>query len=557
MKAFARAKRSAGAADGAELARRFGSRLVTVRPPALARVRGGAAADLHNPYAIEDEPGAYHTTGWLSAFESRHSPYAVAVETAADIAAAVRFARDRGIRLAVKGTGHDYLGRSSRPGSLLVWTHAMREILVHDAFIPAGGERGFPAVTIGAGARWLEVYQALAGHGRVVTGGGCTTVGAVGGFTQGGGFGSFSRRFGTAAGNVLEIEVVTADGEILVANSTQHRDLFWALRGGGGGTFGIVSKMTFLTHPSPGTVSVVSGAIRASNSADYRRLVGAVVRQVPELDYRWGEQISFGPDNSVRLMLLASGLDADEARAVWQPVLDWADRHPQAYESGIDVASIPFRQFWDYRWWQEYAPQAICRDTRPGQAHGNFWWAANQGEVSWYLDAYKSRWIPASQFGESPDILADALVSAARIWPFAIHLNKGLSQVPPGIAELERATSVNPAACDAAALLIAASAQQNVFPGVPGHEPDLVLGAARAGQVGAAVNLIREITPGSGSYVNETDYFEPDWQRSFWGVNYPRLLAIKQKYDPAGVFLVHHGVGSERGRRRRRLLPRI
>ena len=79
----------------------------------------------------------------------------------------------------------------------------------------------------GRRTRWLEAYQALAARGRYVQGGGCTSVGAAGGFTQGGGFGSFSRRYGTAAGNVLEAEVVTASGEVLIVNAGQHDDLFW------------------------------------------------------------------------------------------------------------------------------------------------------------------------------------------------------------------------------------------------------------------------------------------------------------------------------------------
>ena len=56
---------------------------------------------------------------------------------------------------------------------------------------------------------------------------------------------------------------------------------------------------------------------------------------------------------------------------------------------------------------------------------------------------------------------------------------------------------------------------------------------------------LRKVAPGTGSYVSESDYFEPDWQHSFWGTNYPRLLAAKRKYDPEGLFIVHHGVGSE------------
>ena len=66
-----------------------------------------------------------------------------------------------------------------------------------------------------------------------------------------------------------------------------------------------------------------------------------------------------------------------------------------------------------------------------------------------------------------------------------------------------------------------------------------------AARIGEAMKIIREATPGSGAYVNEADYFEPDWQRSFWGVNYPRLLAIKKRVDPDNLFRVHHGIGSD------------
>jgi FAD/FMN-containing dehydrogenase len=80
---------------------------------------------------------------------------------------------------------------------------------------------------------------------------------------------------------------------------------------------------------------------------------------------------------------------------------------------------------------------------------------------------------------------------------------------------------------------------------VPGHEPDSQSAALGAHLVGQTMDVLRAITPGAGSYVNETDYFEPDWQDSFWGPNYPRLLEIKRRYDPQKLFRVHHGVGSE------------
>jgi FAD/FMN-containing dehydrogenase len=548
--------RDLGAADAADLAKLFGSRLMTVRSPARACAdrpdddRATTLAALRNPFFIEDEPGAYHTTGWLGAYEDTHSPYAVAVQTTADIAAAVRFARDRDLRLAVKGTGHDYLGRSRGPGSLLVWTHGMRDITVHDAFTPAAapadGQRAIPAVTVGAGTRWLEAYHAVAEHGRYVQGGGCTTVGAAGGFTLGGGFGSFSKRFGTAAGNVLEVEAVTADGEIVVANAYQHPDLFWALRGGGGGTFAVVSKVTFRTHPVPETVSLVAGRIQASSDADYRRLLIRVVRLFPGLDKgHWGEQISFSADNSIGVMMLAPDLSDDEAKMVWRPLLDWVDSQPQAYESDAAVSTLSYRRFWDDQWWDEQAPHQICRDERPGQSARQFWWASNQGEISQYMYATQSRWLPAGLVEESPFTLVDALFRASKIWDIQLHFGKGLSGAQPDTLERERETSVNPAARDAGALIMVAAQQEHAFPGVPGYQPDQALGTASARHVGEAMDLLRAVTPGSGSYINEADYFEPDWQRSFWGANYPRLLEIKRTYDPGNVFCVHHGVGSE------------
>lgn len=132
----------------------------------------------------------------------------------------------------------------------------MREVTVHDGFAPTGspaGETGVPTITLGAGTRWLEAYQALLPHDRYVQGGACATVGAAGGFIQGGGFGIWSRRYGTAAGSMLEGELVLASGELVTANAVQHPDLFWALRGGGGGTFGVVCSLTVRTYPAPQT----------------------------------------------------------------------------------------------------------------------------------------------------------------------------------------------------------------------------------------------------------------------------------------------------------------
>ncbi len=522
----------------AGLAARVGGRLLRV---------AGPPAGLRNPFAIEDDPAGFHTTGWFGAFEAGSSARAVAAETAADIAAGVEFARATGTGLVIKGTGHDYLGRSSGPGALLIWTHRMRDITVHDEFIAAGtGGPGVPAITVGAGTRWLEAYQALAGTGRYVQGGGCTSVGAAGGFTQGGGFGHFSRRFGTAAGNVLEAEVVTASGEIVVASAARHADLFWALRGGGGGTFGVVSKMTMRTHPAPRTLTLVTGTIRAAGDDEFRRLVGEIVGFLPGLcDDHWGEQVILGLDNTAEFFMMGADVPQARAREIWAPLLSWAARRPAAFTSGVSIATLPFGALWDARAWDERKPGMIRRDDRPGEPAGRFWWAFDDSQVSQYLHAYQSRWLPRHLLGDSPGALAAALFEASRHWPLSIHLNKALSGAAPAAVARDRATALNPALFDAAALVVAISGQQGACPGVPGREPDAAQAAARAARVARCMQGIRALTPDAGSYVNETDYFEPDWQQSFWGANYPRLREIKRRYDPAGLFRVHHGVGSE------------
>src|SRR2546430_9728058 len=95
---------------------------------------------------------------------------------------------------------------------------------------------------------------------------------------QGGGFGSWSKKYGTAAASMLEAEVVTADGKLVVANMCQNQDLFWALRGGGGGTFGVVTKMTLRTHPLPSYLGFVGGGIKAKNDATFKELLERFLR---------------------------------------------------------------------------------------------------------------------------------------------------------------------------------------------------------------------------------------------------------------------------------------
>ena len=504
-----------------------------------------------NPFYLQDQAGGTESAGWLGAWNAAPSAYAVAAENAADVAAAVNFARDHRLRLVIKGTGHDYLGRSSAPDSLLVWTHLMRTVSVDDAFIPRGcpATLAGPAVIVEAGTRWIEAYQEVTvNHGRYVQGGGCTTVGAAGGFIQGGGFGSWSKEFGIAAASMLEAELVTADGKLLVANGCQNQDLFWALRGGGGGTFGVVTKLALKTHPLPTYFGVVGGNIVASDDASFKELLERFVVFYRERlgNEHWGEQVRVRRNNSLELSLTFEGITAQQAEQVWQPFRDWFEHHPERFKIKMFYADIPGRRMWDRAYLQESLPGQIQSDSRPGQPADHFWWSGDGDQVLTYWYAYQSRWLPLALFeGENAKSLAAILFEASRLWSLEVHFNKGQAGASPEAVQRGRETSINPAVFQAAALVIIGASAPGC-PGVPGHEPKTAEGEAARARVSAAMKVIRDATPGTGSYVNETDYFEENWQREFWGENYPRLLAIKQKYDPAGLFFCHHCVGSER-----------
>lgn len=506
---------------------------------------------LANPYFLGDEPALTQSSGWVDAWRSAPSAYAVAAEDARDVAAAVAFAREHDLRLVVKGGGHSYQGTSCAPDSLLIWTRAMNDITVHDAFVPRGcGDAPRPAVTVGAGALWGHVYDAVTTRaGRYVQGGGCTTVG-VAGLVQSGGFGSHSKRYGLAAGSLLEAEVVTADGGVRVVNRCAHPDLFWALKGGGGGSFGVVTRLTLATHDLPEHFGGAWGSVQASSDEAYRSLVAEVLRFYRDhlLGPHWGEQIRFEPDRRVRFNLVSQGLDAAQAEAAWRPLRAWVDAHPAdvAWSEPLALPVLPAQRMWDYAFLSENAPGIAGADDRVGAPEGNWFWSGQRNEIGQFLHGYRSAWLPASLLAErQQEDLADALVTASRRWTTSLHLNKGLAGAPQDALASAAGTAMNPDVLGAFALAIIAGEGPPAFSDLPGPGPDLDAARRDAEAINASMAALRRVAPEAGSYVSESDYFERDWQRSFWGANYGRLRAVKDLYDPDGLFFVHHGVGSE------------
>jgi len=508
---------------------------------------------LKNPYYIGDEPGLTQTSGWVDAWRSAPSVYAVAAARTEDVVAAVNFAREHNLRLVVKGGGHSYKGTSSSADSLLIWTRAMNNIVLHDAFVAqgcAGKQTPQPAVTVGAGAIWMQAYDAVTTRaGRYVQGGGCTTVG-VAGLVQSGGFGSFSKNFGTAAAALLEAEIVTPDGTAQIANVCVNPDLFWGIKGGGGGSLGVVTKLTLRTRELPEYFGGVFGTIKAKSDAAFRRLTARIVGFYQEqlFNRNWGEQIGFEPANRIKISMVFQGLNRQQADSDWRPFMDWVANSPEEFviEAPLFIVDIPARHFWEAAYIKKNYPQFIVADDRPGAPEGNMFWIGDSGQVGHFLHGYRSAWLPASLLKQDQQSkLVEALFASSRHWSVSLHFNKGLAGAPEAELAAVRDTAMNPAVLDAFALAIIATGGPPVFPGIPGDEPDLTSARRHAREINQAMDELLKVITQPGSYVSESDFFERSWQQSFWGSNYPRLAAVKRKYDPGGLFFVHQGVGSE------------
>lgn len=516
---------------------------------AASRDCASTLKEIGNPYFIGDQAGGTQVSGWLNAWSPKPSAYAVVAHRPEDVVAAINFARQHRLRLAVKGGGHSYQGTSNAPDSLLVWTRPMHAIALHDGFVPRGcdTEPG-PAVTIEAGAMWVDAYDAVTTKGgRYVQGGGCMTVG-VAGLVQSGGFGSFSKRYGTAASSLLEAQIVTADGKLRTVNACNDPDLFWALKGGGGGSFGVITSLTLKTHELPEFLGYASITIKAASDEDFRRLLAEFVDFYASslFNAHWGEHISAFPDNRLGISMASAGLNNEQARAVWQPFLSWLTQQGPRYSTtSPEIGSNPAQSYWDVEAMRKSGSHVIEVDDRADASPVHAWWTGDEDQVGAFLFGYDSLWLPKSLLAPAGrPKLANALFEASRHMETRLDFNKGLAGGAPDAITRSRDTATNPQVINAFALAIIASGGRSRYPGLAAtHDQKEAQDGARG--VDRAAAILRSIAPDAGAYVSESNFFDTKWREHYWGSNYAKLAVVKAKYDPDGLFTVHHGVGSE------------
>lgn len=395
----------------------------------------------------------------------------------------------------------------------------------------------------------MQAYDAVTTKGGAyVQGGGCTTVG-VAGLVQSGGFGSFSKHYGTAAASLLEAEVVTADGKIRIANACTNADLFWALKGGGGGTFAAISKLTLRVHAIAEWWGAAILTVKAASDNAFRRLLRQFVGFYREslFNEHWGEHVTIRRDNTMELVLVCEGLTTEEVRKTWQPFMDWIAKTPGAYkiEGQPILGSMPARHWWDVDWRKDNHEAVFDFDSRPGASANNAWWTGDGWQVGWFIYGYESLWLPERLLeDDSQERLASALFAGSRYMDMEMHFNKGLAGGAREAIEATQDTAMNPAVLSAFALLIVGDAGGG-YPGVRGHEPDVAAGRKSREEIHSAVNELRAIVAEDSAYVSESNFFQEKWQHAYWGSNHARLVEVKKKYDPEGLFFVHNGVGSE------------
>lgn len=421
-------------------------------------------------------------------------PRGVAVcADAGDVRKAVRFAADEGLPVAIRSGGHNYAGYCSGPG-LVVNLGSMRGVSVDDS---AG------TVTAQPGARNTMIYAGLEPHGVAISAGRCPTV-AVGGLVLGGGIGFSSRKLGLTCDHLLEADLVTAEGEFLKCSERENQDLFWALRGAGGGNFGVCTRYVFETRPV-GDVSIYDIEFDWRDAEDVFTTFQDTIKSAPnEFSARVGVGVPGQPSGkrgepSISILGQYFG-PSDELRDLLGPVLR---------------AGRPTKKLIEDR---------------------TFW----QAKDHFFANVPKQAYAVKSAYLDEPlgDPGIAALLRAVERWPGSTNSDGA------GAALFASGGAINEVAPDATAFV-----HRSQF-AVLATESTWTLQDSQSvadANIAWIDDLGEALSPHvSGSaYQNFIDRSQSDWQHAYYGENFERLTKIKRRYDPDGLFAFEQGIPAQ------------
>ncbi|KAK0710445.1 hypothetical protein B0T21DRAFT_427672 [Apiosordaria backusii] len=449
--------------------------------------------------------------------------YVVNVTSVRDVQAAVNFARNKNLRLVIKNTGHDFGGRSMGAGSLSIWVHNLKSFEYLPNFTV--GKYTGPAAHVGAGVESFELFNHMARNNISLVGPGWGTVGAVGGWISVAGHGSLTSKYGLGADQVLAINVVTPDGQFLTVDPLNHEDLWFALRGGGGSTWGVITSVVVKAYPPITTVTV---GLNFGNIGNFINNKPAQFWEGVKLSYHYCLKVQelggycfsyiFPLGNNSFAFTsnqIIPNITAADAIAALQPLY-----------TQLNALSIPVSL-------PSASQIALTLYAGNGQRTGS----SNPTNTR-----YRSRLFPRKNFVNE------------NLW------NKTFAAIRAGVEEgglvfhgwgyAPTCKVAGYPGCENSA--VHPAWRETVLPGalmevVPAG---LTTAQAKARDEHSYkyTDVFKQLTPGAGSYMNEGDPAEKNWQDSFFGKNYAKLLKIKKKRDPWGLFWAQTTVGSEEWR---------
>jgi FAD/FMN-containing dehydrogenase len=407
----------------------------------------------------------------------------------ADVMAAVDFARENRLDLAVRGGGHSVPGFGTCDGGVVVDLSRMRGVRVDPKTQTARAE---------GGATWGDFNHATYAFGLATTGGIISTTG-IAGLTLGGGIGYLSRGFGLSCDNLVSADVVTADGRFLIASDNEHPDLFWAIRGGGG-NFGVVTSFEFRLHP----VKDIYGGPILYELGD----AGTIFRFFREFIADAPEELGAFPAFQIAppLPFIPGNRHGDTFCAV---VTCWAgrlDRGERALKPFHDVAPVVAKHVGPMPY--PMLNSAFDALVPPGLQH---YWKANF--VTELTDAAIEAHL---QHGPKVPVVN----STMHIYP----INGACHRVAPGATAF-------------------AFRNANFATVIAGMWPDP---ADNEANIGWVRNYYQATAPHSeeGGYVNFMAEDDQDRIKANYKGNYERLVKIKRKYDPSNLFHLNQNIKS-------------
>ncbi|KAF3924998.1 hypothetical protein AA313_de0202396 [Arthrobotrys entomopaga] len=382
------------------------------------------------------------------------------------------------------------------------------------------------AATVGAGLQDFEAYALSNSSGAVVVGGSNPTVGLLG-WMLGGGHGPLSSSYGMGADNLLEARVVLASGQVVTANEYTNPDLYWALRGGGGGTFGIVTQAIIRAFPTPRTaffeLTIAQINITNETTTAFWNVMGALHNAF--VDWKaaglQGYYIIVGPP-------IFEGLAFNAGFYIFNKPASHANDTFAPFKKQLDKAVSEGWLFYNF-------------STTEAPTFYDIWYPPGPEPVATGGATYGSRLLSNRSLTENVDLISRIL---EKVGPRVDNSTPParnsviLGHMIANSANRNLSVSLNPAWRDTVVHMIIS---EGWVDGSPESEINDVYDDITYNKVRA----LKQLSPDSGAYFNEPDVFEPDWQWAFFGKNYPRLRDIKQKYDPTGLFWCRSCVGSE------------